>query len=127
MLLPVTESHSRLTDYGTGTNNLAEIRALLDGLGIAANMGFRDVLIQTDSELVLQWIKKSISMPIQLKNWWEKIVAILGTINSEAIHVYIEGNTAADYLSKVGIRLQASGACNGLLDRKYISMKIVPS
>ncbi len=46
------------TPLGDGTNNKAEAEAALFGLSWALELGHRNILIELDSQLVVQWISK---------------------------------------------------------------------
>ncbi|KAG2720837.1 hypothetical protein I3760_02G052600 [Carya illinoinensis] len=43
--------------YGQVSNNVAEGRALLDGLKLAQQLGIRDILVESDSEVIVRWIQ----------------------------------------------------------------------
>ncbi|KAF5183705.1 Ribonuclease h domain [Thalictrum thalictroides] len=105
--------------YEEGTNNLAETRALLDGLVLCEELGIDLVLIQTDSMLVVKWFLKLTEIPWHLRLWWRKIRDLTGSMNVQIIHIYREGNYAADYLSKKGINLASNGAVNHNRDKIF--------
>ncbi|KAF5182656.1 hypothetical protein FRX31_027758 [Thalictrum thalictroides] len=98
--------------YGKGTNNLAETRAILDGLTYCEMLGYARIQIQTDSKMSLQWFNRSLETPWHLKVWWQLIHSLSQNMQVTILHVYREGNNSADHLSKVGIRKKSKGAIN---------------
>ncbi|KAF5204671.1 hypothetical protein FRX31_005740 [Thalictrum thalictroides] len=105
--------------YGEGTNNMAETRALYDGLQLCEDLCIDEVEIQTDSLLVVQWFMQIIEIPWSLKNWWKKIRLKKRLMNIKIFHVYREGNKVADFLSKKGLQLRCDGASNYRTDRHF--------
>ncbi|KAF5186005.1 hypothetical protein FRX31_024408 [Thalictrum thalictroides] len=59
--------------YGPGTNNLAESRAILDGIALCVLMGYTNIQLQTDSKLALGWLNRDLRIPWFLKVWWRHI------------------------------------------------------
>jgi ribonuclease HI len=58
VLLPADGSAHRFGEYlGEATNNVAEYRAMLIGMQKAADLGIRDLLVRSDSELIVKQIK----------------------------------------------------------------------
>ncbi|KAF5195554.1 hypothetical protein FRX31_014857 [Thalictrum thalictroides] len=100
------------TFYGTGSNNMAETRALLDGLTLCLELGLDKIQIQTDSKLVVQWFCNKASIPWSLRKWWKEIREKAAMMNVLILHVYREGNYVADYLSKWSMKLKSGGALN---------------
>ncbi|KAF5207701.1 hypothetical protein FRX31_002711 [Thalictrum thalictroides] len=96
--------------YGTGTNNMAETRALLDGLALCMELGLDKIQIQTDSKLVVQWFGSRASIPWSLSKWWKEIRERAAMMNILIVHVYREGNKVADFLSKWGMKYKSGGA-----------------
>ncbi|KAF5188016.1 hypothetical protein FRX31_022396 [Thalictrum thalictroides] len=96
--------------YGIGTNNMAETRALLDGLTICIELGLGKVQIQTDSKLVVQWFGSRAIIPWSLSKWWKEIREKAAMMEVMIAHVYREGNNVADFLSKWGMKHKSGGA-----------------
>ncbi|KAF5176952.1 Ribonuclease h domain [Thalictrum thalictroides] len=88
--------------YGEGTNNVAETRALLDGLDMCQDLCIDKIQIRTDSTLVVKWFLNLIEVPWHLRTWWRKIQIQARFLDIKMVHVYREGNSLADYLSKQG-------------------------
>lgn len=90
---------------GKNTNNVAEIQGLLLGLKMAVMRNARDLLIEGDSELIInQQIGKYKVSHKNLKVWWSEIQAAMmdeTCFDWIAIrHVYRECNERADSITK---------------------------
>ena len=90
---------------GKNTNNVAEIQGLLLGLKMAAMRNVRDLLIEGDSELIInQQIGKYKVSHKNLKVWWSEIQAAMmdeTCFDWIAIkHVRREFNERADSITK---------------------------
>jgi ribonuclease HI len=90
---------------GKNTNNVAEIQGLLLGLKMAVMRNARDLLIEGDSELIInQQIGKYRVSHKNLKVWWSEIQAAMmdeTCFDWIAIrHVYREYNERADSITK---------------------------
>lgn len=90
---------------GKATNNIAEAQGLLLGLKIAATRGARDLLIEGDSELIInQQIGKYKVSDKNLKVWWSEAQAAMmdeTCFDWIAIrHIYREENERADSITK---------------------------
>ncbi|XP_042964506.1 uncharacterized protein LOC122298703 [Carya illinoinensis] len=88
--------------YGVATNTVAECRALLDGLRLCKNLGLHDVIVESDSKVVLSWLASGICRLWFLWDFWEEIRDISIEINARFCHVFREANMAADFLAKKG-------------------------
>ena len=90
---------------GKNTNNVAEIQGLLLGLKMAVMRNARDLLIEGDSELIInQQIGKYRVSHKNLKVWWSEIqAAMMDETSFDWIairHVYREYNERADSITK---------------------------
>jgi ribonuclease HI len=90
---------------GKNTNNVAEIQGLLLGLKMAVMRNARDLLIEGDSELIInQQIGKYKVSHKNLKVWWSEIqAAMMDETSFDWIairHVYRECNERADSITK---------------------------
>ncbi|XP_042969044.1 uncharacterized protein LOC122301721 [Carya illinoinensis] len=70
--------------YGQVSNNVAEGRALLDGLKLAQQLGIRDILVESDSEVI------------------DDIQRLFVDLQCSIHHIFREANMVADYLAKEG-------------------------
>ncbi|OVA14271.1 Ribonuclease H domain [Macleaya cordata] len=89
--------------YGSGTNNLAESRALLDGLDLCSQMGLRRIAVRVDSKLVASWYHYKSDIPWTLLRWWQKIRERAQDLDLVVSHVYREVNAPADFMANMGL------------------------
>lgn len=59
--------------YGVSTNTLAKGRALLDGLEMAQNLGIKNLLVESDSKVILGWLKSDTCNFRYMWDFWEEI------------------------------------------------------
>ncbi|XP_059070432.1 uncharacterized protein LOC131860084 [Cryptomeria japonica] len=89
---------------GFATNNEAELRALEVGLHLCVQMGISKVIIEGDSQIIINNIIKSNFQNWKLRKWLPRINNLLDTIgNFEINHSFKEGNRMADYLANLGV------------------------
>ncbi|XP_015075436.1 uncharacterized protein LOC107019451 [Solanum pennellii] len=88
------------TPLGEGTNNKAEIEAAIFGLTWALELGYRNIILELDSQLLVHWIlKKAVprwSIITQLGRLQQLIAQVH---NFKCTHVFREANCVADALS----------------------------
>ncbi|OVA03091.1 Ribonuclease H domain [Macleaya cordata] len=89
--------------YGSGTNNLAESRALLDGLLVCRQIGVTKIVVRVDSKLVASWFHYKCEIPWSLLQWWHKIRELARDMDLTVAHVYRELNAPADSLAVIGL------------------------
>ncbi|OVA13469.1 Reverse transcriptase zinc-binding domain [Macleaya cordata] len=77
--------------YGEGSNNVAETRAILDGIRFYDRLGFFNVLLQSDSALVIRWFQGNCSIPWHLARYWQEIHHVSSVVSS-ATNVYRQAN-----------------------------------
>ncbi|KAF5450654.1 hypothetical protein F2P56_030985, partial [Juglans regia] len=85
-----------------GTNNNAELISLLHGLRHCRDMGLQLVEVEMDSNILVNWLRKSICGIWYLEDFWEEIMQLLSSIRYTVQHIYREGNALADSLAKLG-------------------------
>lgn len=94
----------RAEDLGYGTNNQAEYRALLEGLGEALQRGVRDLLVISDSQLLVRQMQGEYKIKAPglkgLKAEADALCARFDDVRFE--HTLREGNEKADELAKMG-------------------------
>lgn len=86
--------------FGPGTSLSAEIMALLHGLRLCHDRGFRRVEVETDSSLLVQFVHQKAKWPWRYFSILFHILHLLHVVNSGVSHVYREGNSLADFLAK---------------------------
>ncbi|KAK0598914.1 hypothetical protein LWI29_000693 [Acer saccharum] len=90
--------------FGNGTNNSAELKAILEGIRLCKRLLHFNVIIESDSRIVVDWLRKGRCSLWYLWDFWEDLVAELVGVNFRVFHQYREGNSAADFLAKEGAR-----------------------
>ncbi|XP_057869784.1 uncharacterized protein LOC131076562 [Cryptomeria japonica] len=99
------------------TNNIAEFKALQFGLRDCIDHGFNNILVEGDSEIAINVVKRKTTPNWRLQGILESIVASLDKIdNYEAKHIYREANSEGDVLSK----LAAQGSYLYSWDQGYL-------
>ena len=97
------------TYYGDTSILVAEARALRDGLRLAIQAGFTNIIIEGDNKTVIQALKGMVHVPWKISTIIEDIHAWqTHGIQLTITHVFREANMAADWLSKFGHSITAS-------------------
>lgn len=85
------------------TNNMAECKAILEGLKLCKQLGLTKVEIEGDSQIIINAIRTRKTPNQNLNSKLGDIIDILDTIPQfEIKHIYREGNTDADKLANQG-------------------------
>ncbi|KAF5471137.1 hypothetical protein F2P56_011600 [Juglans regia] len=87
---------------GMGSNNKAELMALLLGLRKCKELGFSNVVVEMDSLLVITLLRAGRCSLWYLDDFWEEIQSLILVLNIQILHVFREANAAADYLARLG-------------------------
>ncbi|MEB2311335.1 MAG: ribonuclease HI family protein [Sorangiineae bacterium] len=90
---------------GTTTNNVAEYRALLAGLGRAEALGVRELEVRADSELMIRQLKGEYRVKnAGLRPLYDEAQRLLASFDSvRLVHVPRADNAEADRLANLGI------------------------
>lgn len=95
---------TRSEDIGYGTNNRAEYTALLEGMRTARDRGITDLLVRSDSQLIVRQmqgeykVKNKGLVPLRIEA--ERLARDFDRVRFE--HIPRELNEEADALSKLG-------------------------
>ncbi|XP_059070720.1 uncharacterized protein LOC131860341 [Cryptomeria japonica] len=85
-------------------NNEVGIRALEAGLRLCIRQRLSRIIIEGDSQIIIDGIRQSSLHNWKLNKWVPMIKEHLRTIESYEIgHVYREGNQVVDYLANLGV------------------------
>jgi ribonuclease HI len=99
-----------LSDYlGVATNNVAEYRALLECLKLAGETGCSNLIVHSDSELMVRQIQGTYKVKDpDLKRYFQEVQQLLAgaPFSFEIRHVAREQNKTADELANRGINLK---------------------
>ena len=86
---------------GEGSNNKAEVEAALFGLQWATELGHTNIIMELDSQIVVQWIAKKTVHHWSVTNQLERIQQLIQqTQQFKCDHIFREANWVADSLSK---------------------------
>ncbi|XP_022863643.1 uncharacterized protein LOC111383734, partial [Olea europaea var. sylvestris] len=88
-------------ELGEGTNNGAELLALLYGLRHAKRMGINCLEVKIDSLIIVNWLRRKVCDIWYLEDYREEIQYLLSIISCRIQHIYRDGNSIADILSKL--------------------------
>jgi len=87
--------------YGTTSILVAEARAVRDGLQFVVQVGFRNINIEGDNQIIIQAIEGKIITPWQMQHIIEDILHWRShSIQFTTKHVFREANMAADWFAK---------------------------
>ncbi|KAK4707022.1 hypothetical protein R3W88_033409 [Solanum pinnatisectum] len=89
------------TPMGEGTNNQAEIGAAIFGMTWILQLGYKNVLLEVDSQPLVDWIMAKTKPPWSVNTQVQQLKALIGqTSNFRCEHTYREANSVADSLAK---------------------------
>jgi len=96
---------------GAGTNNVAEYRALVEGLGLAAQLNFERVSVRTDSQLLVRQILGDYRVKDEKLRplFQEALRRLRGFAGSDIQHIPRAENKHADRLANKAMNL--AGDC----------------
>lgn len=103
---------NKISEYiGIATNNIAEYSALINALKTALKLKANNILIYTDSELVVKQIKgeyltKNANLMV-LRN--EVLDLIKQFFKCNIVHISRENNKLADKLANLGVKYKEAG------------------
>ena len=79
----------------------AELVAAMIGVELAHGNEWMKLWLESDSTYVVQlFISRSLDVPWKFENRWRSVLALISTMDFRISHIYREGNTVADALSK---------------------------
>ena len=100
------DNHGRMvmaftTPIGEGTNNMAGTEAAIFGLSWALELGYRNIILDLDSQIVVNCFLKKATPQWNIITRLERIQNLISqTQNFKCLHVFREANCVADALSK---------------------------
>ncbi|MQM17915.1 hypothetical protein Taro_050897 [Colocasia esculenta] len=104
--------------YGVGTNMIAELRALCDGLRLATSLGYKLSIIHSDSQILVNSICEKKLLSWLSYRWWREVVSF---IRESALmsHVYRETNQQADALANFAVKDKYNKVFRGAHNLSY--------
>ncbi|KAK6780041.1 hypothetical protein RDI58_022225 [Solanum bulbocastanum] len=86
---------------GEGTNNQAEVEAAIFGLSWCANLNYKNVILEVDSQLLVEWMKDHITASWKVSYQLQKLQQLASKFDQfKCIHTLREANWVADFLAK---------------------------
>ncbi|XP_057976044.1 uncharacterized protein LOC131163466 [Malania oleifera] len=76
--------------FGFGSNNKAELRALMEGVRMCKEMSYMNVEIECDSKVVVYWVCSRRCMVWYLWDFWEGLLEAFSMINFTIAHQFRE-------------------------------------
>ncbi|XP_058071227.1 protein TIC 55, chloroplastic-like [Magnolia sinica] len=92
--------------YGVGSNNMAELRAIHDGMLLCLGRGLDRVIVASESKLLISSLTYHSKTPWKWNPWLSRINHLRRLGDFSFAHILREGNGAADGLSQEGSLLQ---------------------
>ena len=87
--------------FGEGSNNQAEVQAATYGLNRCIQHGFRNIILEVDSELLTKWLSQKDKPPWRIQRFIKDLQLLTNqcTVFS-CVHVYRKSNNTTDILAK---------------------------
>lgn len=74
------------------SNTVAECRALFDGLRLCKRLRLQDVLVYSDSSVVMNWLASGICRLWFLWDFWEEIKELANEINARMLYTHFSAS-----------------------------------
>ena len=85
------------------SNNLAELEAVLEGIKLCIKLGLTKVIIEGDSQIVINALRKKSTPNWVLNSKLEEVLKIIeDLVTLQLTHIFREGNIKADKLPNLG-------------------------
>ncbi|XP_015158405.1 uncharacterized protein [Solanum tuberosum] len=86
---------------GEGTNNQVEVEAAIFGLTWCVNLKYNNVILEVDSQLLVDWLVSSTAVPWTISHQMQKLHQLVKQFTHfKCIHTLREANFVANLLSK---------------------------
>ena len=106
---------------GAASVLIAEATTLCNGLHAAVDAGFCRILIESDSQILIQAIKGVIQFLWEIQVLVHDINHFIQScIHVEVSHIFREANRAADWLAKLGLSLSSTCVWNQFTNRDFL-------
>ncbi|XP_070012966.1 uncharacterized protein LOC142176276 [Nicotiana tabacum] len=89
---------------GHSSNNLAEIKAVLQSTNLCRSCGFLKDVVKLDSMLIINMINKNMKPPWQISHVLEQVWSIASIGEFTSLHYFREENGIVDQLANLGER-----------------------
>ncbi|GLJ23228.1 hypothetical protein SUGI_0439400 [Cryptomeria japonica] len=102
--------------YVIASNNKLELKGLEKGLAMCVEKSMEKVVIEGDSQVILNGVSKGHFLNWRLQTWMHRIKQLLSSLLDYMMkHTYREGNRATDWLANKGVEgdmIQITDKCN---------------
>ncbi|KAI9170044.1 hypothetical protein LWI28_021597 [Acer negundo] len=88
--------------FGHGTNNGTELRAITEGFMLCRRLNLFNVIIESDSKVVVDWLRAGKCTLWYLWHYWDDLLKPLERVNFMVVHHFREANQATDFLAWQG-------------------------
>ncbi|KAK4709692.1 hypothetical protein R3W88_004205 [Solanum pinnatisectum] len=119
------------TPLGEGTNNQVEVRPAVFGMTWLLQIGYRNVILEVDSQLLVDWIMQNATPPWSIHAQVQQLMELIRQANKfKCKHTYREANAVADLLSKESHKMTSPSIYNSSQqlpkeERAYYQLDIV--
>lgn len=86
---------------GQCSNNTVEANAMLEEMKICLSAGLSNIVVESDSLLLINIINKNLDPPWQINQIIEQIINIYNAGNFTFMHFFREGNCTGDLLANM--------------------------
>lgn len=93
------------TNLGQGSAIMAEFIAAMTAIETAFDKNWRNLWLETDSKIVMMAFSSSFLVPWCIRNRWANCLFRTRQMNFIVSHIYREGNTCADLLAEIGLKI----------------------
>lgn len=91
---------------GYRTNNQAELQATIYSVKWCLQFGYKHMLLEVDSKLIIMWIRSGVQVPWQLFQFITELNEFTHQLSTfQTQHMYKEANNSVDLLTKWSHRL----------------------
>lgn len=87
--------------FGMETNNGAKMRAILEGVQMCKRLGYTNIIIESDSKLVVVWLLVGKCLLQYLWDFWEELLIEIDGIDFMVIHQNRKGESSSRFSCKV--------------------------
>lgn len=84
---------------------MAEFIAAMTAIETAFDKNWRNLWLETDSKIVMMAFSSSFLVPWCIRNRWANCLFRTRQMNFIVSHIYREGNTCADLLAEIGLKI----------------------
>ncbi|XP_059290359.1 uncharacterized protein LOC132043913 [Lycium ferocissimum] len=118
--------HAQVEDIGITTNTEVEVIAFLEAMKFCRGKGLKNIIIQTDSEMVPKILSRDWKTPWSIAIWVDEIMDISKNMSVTFSHILREGNKLAHALGNQALD-KGSFQCQSFQDLEVDNRNILNS